>query len=115
MVGITSPVLLVPNDFFECFDESSISAILCHEVAHVMRKDPIFNFLQKLILTVFWFHPLVHRMDRMISRAREKICDNYVLAQERAADYGEILLRLNLNQSSKSQDTNNAFQSDVVL
>ena len=115
LVGITFPVLLVPNDFFECFDESGISAILCHEVAHVMRKDPIFNFLQKLILTVFWFHPLVHRMDRMISRAREEICDNYVLAQERAVDYGEILLRLNLNQSSKSQDTNNAFQSDVVL
>jgi len=115
LAGIASPVLLVPEGLFEHFDEAEIRAILRHEVAHVMRKDPICNFLQKLILSIFWFHPLVHQMDKMISRAREEICDNHVLSQEKAVEYGEVLFRLNESRPSHSQDRRNTMQSGIIL
>ncbi len=112
LVGIINPILLLPHHFFERFSENDIRAILRHEMAHVTRKDCLFNFLQKVILCLFWFHPLVHYMDKMIARSREEICDNYVLSKERASDYGEVLFRLNINQSlraAQSDKTSSAY------
>lgn len=115
LVGIIDPVLLVPQHFFEHFSESDIRAILRHEVAHVTRRDPLFNFLQKIILSLFWFHPFVHYMDRMIVRAREEICDNYVLAEQRATDYGDVLLRLSLSQPLHAVQCNRASNTSIGL
>lgn len=115
LVGIVNPMLLVPNHFFEQFSEKDIRAILLHEMAHVTRRDPLFNFLQKIILSLFWFHPLVHRMDTMLERAREEICDNYVLSKERATDYGEVLFRLNQYQSLYAAQASNAYRTNIGM
>lgn len=115
LVGIVDPILLVPNHFFERFSENDIHAILLHEMAHITRRDPFFNFLQKIILSLFWFHPLVHLMDSMVARAREEICDNYVLSQERATDYGEVLFRLNQNQSLAAAQSSEAYRANIGM
>jgi len=115
LIGIVNPLLLVPMHFFERFSKDDIRAVLRHEIAHVTRRDSLFNFLQKVILSLFWFHPFVHYMDRMIVRAREEICDNYVLAEERATDYGEALFRLNLSQSLRAAQSSRASHANISL
>ncbi len=115
LVGIVNPLLIVPDRFFERFSESDIRAILRHELAHVTRRDSVFNFVQKTILSIFWFHPLVHHMDRLIMRAREEICDNYVLAEEPATAYGEVLLRLNTSQLLNTSQEGRVLHPSIVL
>lgn len=94
LAGLLSPVILLPDNFTTSLNERQLMSVLLHELAHFERRDLLANFLQKVICTIFWFHPLVHLMDRMISRAREEICDNYVLARELPLDYSEALLHV---------------------
>lgn len=94
LTGLLAPVILLPKDFVLNLNERQLKSVLLHELAHFERKDLLANFLQKIVFIIFWFHPLVHVMDRMIARAREEICDNYVLAKEKPLDYSEALLQV---------------------
>lgn len=94
LTGLISPVILLPENFIASLSERQLKSVLLHELAHFERKDLLANFLQKIIFAIFWFHPLIHMMDRMIARAREEICDNYVLAKEQPLDYSEALLHV---------------------
>lgn len=94
LAGLVSPVILLPDNFVSRLDAKQLESVLLHELAHFERNDLTANFLQKIIVTIFWFHPLVHVMDRMIARAREEICDNYVLAKEQPLEYSRALLHV---------------------
>lgn len=94
LIGLINATIFFPTGFVAKLNEQQLRSVLLHELAHFERKDLLANFLQKTILTIFWFHPLVHIIDKMITRAREEICDNYVLATEAPLEYGEALLRV---------------------
>ncbi len=94
LAGLFKPVLLLPVDFITALDPKQLRGVILHEYAHFRRQDGLANFLQKVLVALFWFHPLVHVMDRQITRAREEICDNHVLNSEPAVNYGETLLRV---------------------
>ena len=102
LTGFIKPTVLLPTQFLASLSDQQLKNILLHELAHHERRDVLANFLQKICLAVFWFHPLVHIMDRLISRAREEICDNYVLAQAEAVSYGETLLHVGTFSSNKA-------------
>ncbi len=104
LIGISQPAVLLPDRFIENLNESQLRSVLLHELAHYQRRDGLANFLQKIMLAIFWFHPLVHVLDRMLSRAREEICDNYVLNSEQAVNYGETLLQVNSFSANRRQD-----------
>ena len=36
------------------------SAVACHELLHVNRRDWVWNTLEELVRTFFWFHPGIH-------------------------------------------------------
>ncbi len=108
LAGILKPVVLLPARFVESVNDQQLRNILLHELAHYERRDVLANFLQKVCLAVFWFHPLVHIMDRLISRAREEICDNYVLAQTEAVSYGETLLHVGTFSADKANGFGNS-------
>lgn len=101
LVGIKSPVLLLPMGLIENLTSEELKSILIHELAHFDRGDFMSNLVQQLAVAAFWFHPLVHYMDRIVCRAREEICDNHVLQQTDAVDYGETLLRVNSFMQSR--------------
>ena len=102
LTGFIKPTVLLPTQFLASLSDQQLKNILLHELAHHERRDVLANFLQKICLAVFWFHPLVHIMDRLISRAREEICGNYVLAQAEAVSYGETLLHVGTFSSNKA-------------
>ncbi len=112
LAGIVRPVLLIPPSFVDSLNSQQLRDILTHEFAHVVRRDSLANFLQKLILAVFWFHPLVHLIDRSIDRSREEICDNHVLQHSKAYGYGETLLAVH---DMRSATTHDVSKSPVAL
>jgi len=109
VAGIRSPVLMLPPLLLTGLSDREIGAVLLHEVAHLRRRDLPMNLVQKLVMSLFWFHPLVRVMDAEITRAREEVCDNFVLGHTRAVSYGEVLLKtgqlLQCSSNRSSQST----------
>jgi beta-lactamase regulating signal transducer with metallopeptidase domain/thiol-disulfide isomerase/thioredoxin len=78
-VGLLRPVVLLPERLVESAGGRTVEDVLMHEYAHVVRWDHVVGFLQRVAGAVFWPHPLVHVLNRLLSQTREEICDNYVL------------------------------------
>ncbi|MGA1237745.1 MAG: M56 family metallopeptidase [Limisphaerales bacterium] len=94
VVGLFRPTVVLPGRLMETIDDDTLVRVLVHEIAHVRRGDPWVLRLQRLVTVPLWFHPLVHWMNRELDRAREEICDNYVIRDCPPADYARTLLRL---------------------
>lgn len=94
VVGILEPTLLLPRGF-AAYTEAQMRAALCHELAHVVRRDYAANLVcQVLTLPVVW-HPVTHWVGQRVARTREMICDG--MAAERMPSevlYARALLAL---------------------
>ncbi len=93
-VGLWRPVILVPSAICDRLSENQWRDILVHESAHILRRDHVMVLLQSVIGAVFWMNPLVHLLNRRLVRAREEVCDNYVLSFTDGRSYGKTLLEL---------------------
>ena len=86
VVGAVAPVLLLPEGFFR-LTEDEVRATLCHELAHVQRRDYLMNLLcQVAALPVAW-HPVVSQVQQGIRTTREMVCDA-MAAQEMKSHIG---------------------------
>jgi hypothetical protein len=67
---------------------------LAHECAHALRHDAVIALVQQIVTALYWLHPFIHILNRQLSRAREEVCDNVVLAGTPAPIYAHTLLAL---------------------
>ncbi len=93
-VGWFRPLVVLPVGMWQELSDDELRAVLLHEGAHIVRRDHWVGLLQRVAGVVFWPHPLLHRLNRALSRAREEICDNYVLRAASRTAYARTLLRL---------------------
>ncbi|MEX0715530.1 MAG: M56 family metallopeptidase [Planctomycetaceae bacterium] len=93
-VGPFRPAIVVPRTYLKELSEDELFAVLTHETAHIVRRDHVVGLLQRIVEALFWPHPLVHALNRRLSRAREEVCDNHVLRHCDPRTYSVILLRL---------------------
>jgi beta-lactamase regulating signal transducer with metallopeptidase domain/protocatechuate 3,4-dioxygenase beta subunit len=93
-IGVVRPLVLLPEGLLEAFDGDSLRDVLVHEAAHILRRDPLVGLMQRLAELLYWPHPLVHLLNRRLSRAREEVCDNYVLSQGDPCRFARTLLSL---------------------
>jgi len=93
-VGIWRPRVVLPDGLVEQLTPDQVRQVLIHEMAHLLRRDQVVAFLQGLVVAAFWFHPFVRLLNRQLARAREEICDNYVLSCTDPPTYSRMLLRL---------------------
>ena len=72
--GYFRPVVVFPESFTELNEEMQ-SAVACHEALHVKRRDWLWNILDEVVRTLFWFHPGFHWLVGRIQLTREQIVD----------------------------------------
>ncbi len=77
--GMFHPMIVLPVEIGEHLSDSELEAIFLHELIHVARWDNLISNVQMTICCLFWFHPLVWLIDRMLLAERERVCDDRVL------------------------------------
>ena len=81
--GLLSPVVLLPDSFFELSLEQQ-RAVVCHELLHVKRGDWCVSLIEELLRTALWFHPAIHALLSKVSACREQVVDREVLRLTRS-------------------------------
>ena len=79
-IGWLKPVVLLPIGLINRLSVAEVEAVLAHELAHIARRDWIFNLLQAFIESLFYHHPAVWWMSNVVRRERENCCDDAALA-----------------------------------
>lgn len=92
--GLGGSYVVLPKHLLAKADPSELADVLVHEVAHVVRRDQIVVLVQNLVSAIYWPHPLVRKLNQELAKAREEVCDNFVLASTDAPVYSRTLLSL---------------------
>jgi beta-lactamase regulating signal transducer with metallopeptidase domain len=79
-LGYLKPVILLPLGFVNQLSMAEVEAVLAHELAHIARRDWVFNLLQAFIESLFYYHPAVWWMSQIIRHERENACDDAALS-----------------------------------
>ncbi len=91
ILGVFRPRIYLPSDLSGAARDS----VLAHEQAHLHRGDHWWKPLGFLLLTVYWFNPLMWVAYILLCRDIEAACDERVVRNMTAADrkmYSEALL-----------------------
>ncbi|MBQ3137841.1 MAG: hypothetical protein IJB74_10235 [Clostridia bacterium] len=79
--GIIRPKIFLPS----AMDGDDMTYVLAHENAHLKRRDHLWKPLGFLILTVYWFNPVIWLSYVLLCRDIELACDEKVI-KEMGAD-----------------------------
>ena len=94
IVGILSPVLLLPRQF-SVFSQQEIDAALCHELSHIKRRDPLVNLACQLAAVPLIWHPVTQLIHQRIRITREMACDAMAAQKiQSATTYARCLLTM---------------------
>lgn len=91
ILGIFKPKIYIPFNM----NEKHRNYVIAHEMAHIKRRDHIWKPLAFLLLSVYWFNPLLWIAYILFSRDIEFACDEKVtreLDREARASYSEALV-----------------------
>lgn len=99
VAGVTRPAIVVPASRFERLGVERQRMTLCHELAHIKRRDLWFGSAVALAERLFFFHPLAHLAAREYVFWREAACDAAVIDALGATphEYGRLLLDLGIS------------------
>ncbi len=76
ILGIFRPRIYLPSSI----TEQDIEIVLRHEKAHISRLDHIWKPISFVLLSVYWFNPLIWTAYILLCRDIEKACDQKVIA-----------------------------------
>jgi len=97
VVGVIKPKIYLPFNI----KEQDAEYVIAHENAHIKRLDYIWKPLGFILLTVYWFNPVMWLGYILLCRDIELACDEKVIAgfdSEQRADYSEALLSCSVNR-----------------
>lgn len=90
--GIRRPIVVLA-DYSLKLDESVLSMVIRHELAHINRCDVLWQTVFSVVRAMYWFHPLVWYTNQLAKRERELACDDAVLASGAQPEiYASVLL-----------------------
>ncbi|RYD77451.1 MAG: hypothetical protein EOP55_09300, partial [Sphingobacteriales bacterium] len=81
VTGHFKPLILIPLGLINGLADNEVEAILCHELAHIKRRDYLVNLLQSFIEIIFFFNPAVLWVSKLIREERENCCDDLAVSQ----------------------------------
>ena len=94
VTGIFHPVILLPE---QPMDPETLKCLLLHELDHIYRGDLWVRLGSLAALTIHWYNPLFHMLDRTVREVGEERCDEDVailLNRRERLRYGQILLQM---------------------
>ncbi|WP_316752355.1 M56 family metallopeptidase [Pedobacter gandavensis] len=104
VVGYFKPLILLPIGLLNNLSKEEVEAIICHELAHVKRRDYLVNILQSIMELVFFFNPAVLWISELIREERENCCDDLaVLNTNNKVGYISALVSCEEFQMNKPQ------------
>ncbi|MBK8819999.1 MAG: M56 family metallopeptidase [Saprospiraceae bacterium] len=75
IIGQLKPVILFPVSLVTQLNAFEIECIIAHELAHYKRYDWWANLLQTIVEVIFYYHPAVYYISKLIREERESCCD----------------------------------------
>ncbi len=105
--GVWNPVIVIPiADLDDAALASRTHLALLHEMIHLEQRDPLIQIAERLLITMFWFHPVAWWLVRALSDARELACDQQVAERTgRRRSYARALLDYAAEHSSDPLST----------
>lgn len=73
--GLRRPAILLPEDAGQHLRDTFV-----HELAHLGRRDGLWNLLRQLATAALWVQPLLWVLSRRIEETAEEVCDDVVVA-----------------------------------
>lgn len=98
VMGIFRPVIYLPFTL----GGKELTYVIAHEQAHIRRRDYWWKPVGFLLLSVYWFNPLMWAAYVFLCRDIELACDEKVikeLGREQRADYSQALLSCSVKRS----------------
>jgi beta-lactamase regulating signal transducer with metallopeptidase domain len=77
---VLRPVIWLPASLLARMPADQLEALLAHELAHIARKDWLWNGLQCVFEALLFFHPAAWWLGRRIRQEREHACDDLAVA-----------------------------------
>ncbi|MCA9148596.1 MAG: M48 family metalloprotease [Planctomycetales bacterium] len=94
VLGIISPLILLPPSMVTGLSPAQFQAVIAHEIAHIRRYDPVCQLVQRFIEAMLFFHPAVWYVSRRMTDEREHCCDDIVVSSgTHAVSYADALVR----------------------
>lgn len=91
VLGLVHPRMYLP--FY--LDQDTMEHVVAHERAHIQRRDHWWKLLAFVLLSVYWFNPLLWLAYLLLCRDIELACDEKVvrgMEPQQRADYSQALL-----------------------
>lgn len=99
VLGIIRPKIYIPYKT----NESDLPLVIAHEKAHIKRLDHLIKPLGFVLLSIYWFNPLLWVAYILLCRDIEAACDERVIKQltdEQRRDYSVALLNASISRKS---------------
>jgi hypothetical protein len=90
------PALVLPRGLAGTLDPGSLRAVLLHELAHIRRRDLVWDWIPVIARLVYFFHPAAHYVAYRARLERELACDQaaMVLTGQEADGYASTLIEV---------------------
>ena len=99
VLGIVRPVIYLPFDMAE----ADCAYVIAHEKAHIRRRDHWWKPLGFLLLSIYWFNPVLWAAYILLCRDIEAACDEKVIKDMKKDDrraYSTALLNCSIHRRS---------------
>ncbi len=105
-LGVRRPTLILPDRFFTDVSEADFTSAICHELAHIRRRDFLLNLACEILLVPISFHPAGVLIKHQIDRTRELACDELAASKlSTRTGYARSLISIAQSMSVKPSVT----------
>ncbi len=94
-IGLAPKNVFLPS-FFKVLPQQCQQVLINHELAHIKRRDGVFELLQILAQAVYFFNPLVWLLNERVNEYREMACDDTAIKQANLSptEYSRYLVHM---------------------